>query len=201
MKQKILALPFTFLTAIVLLVVGCSKGPKGDTGTTGPQGPQGATGATGATGTANVIYSKWLNVTFASRGDTTMFAQIPAPELSDSILNTGFVKVYWNAGSDAPGGEFVLPLPINEPFLFYTDTTYSTTTTLIANPYFYVDTIGIISNYDISSAQQGGYNYQQFRYIIVPGGIAGLPAQIGDAKKPLDWNNYNAVKQYFGIKD
>jgi hypothetical protein len=199
MKLKILALPLTACAAIMLLA-SCSKGPKGDTGPTGPQGPQGTTGATGAQGTANVIYSPWLNVTFSPSGlDTNVIAQIPAPQLSDSILNSGLVKVYFNAGSDAPGGKIVLPLPINEPFLF-TDSS-NNPVTLIVNPYFTLDTIFVISNNDISSFQQGGYNFQQFRYIIVPGGVAGLSTKIGDAKKPLDWNNYNAVKQYFKIPD
>jgi len=200
MKQKVLALPFFLFTAVVF-IMSCSKGPKGDTGAQGSQGPQGPQGNTGPAGTANVIYSPWLNVTFTSRGDTTVFGEMPAPELSDSVLNTGLFKVYWNAGSDAPGGEFVLSLPINEPYLFYTDTTFTNKLTLVVNPYFFVDTIGIISNIDISSFQQGGYNYQQFRYIIVPGGVAGLPASINGIKKPLDWNNYVAVKQYFGLKD
>ncbi|HVZ97150.1 MAG TPA: hypothetical protein VG847_09770 [Chitinophagaceae bacterium] len=200
MKQKNLALPLTVFTAFILFIAGCSKGPKGDTGATGPQGPQGTTGATGPAGTANVIYSPWLNVAFQQSGvDTNVLGTIPAPELSDSILNSGFVKVYYNAGSDAPGGQFVLSLPIDEPFLF-TDTAQNPIT-LIANPYFTLDTIYVLANYDLSSYQQSGYNYSQFRYIIIPGGVAGLPAKIGEANKPLDWNNYNAVKQYFGLKD
>lgn len=199
MKQRILALPLSVLAAAILLIAGCSKGPKGDTGPAGPQGPQGSTGSTGPAGSANVIYSAWLNVTFQTFTDTNVIAAIPAPELSDSILNSGLIKLYYNAGSDAPGGQTVLPLPINEPFLF-TDTS-NNPVTLIANPYFSLDTIYVIANYDLSSYQQGGYNFSQFRYIIVPGGVAGLPTKIGAAKKPLDWNNYNAIKQYFGIKD
>jgi hypothetical protein len=202
MKQKILTISSILFLATAIIVSSCSKkGDTGPAGATGPAGPAGPTGSTGPTGTANVIYSPWLNVTFASRGDTTFSATIPAPHLSDSILNTGMVKVYWNAGSDAAGGQFVLPLPINEPFLFYTDTTFTTTTTLIANDYFYPDTIGIISNFDISSISSGGFNYQQFRYVIVPGGTTGLPVTINGIKKPVNWNDYNEVKAYLGLKD
>src|ERR1017187_8901373 len=184
MKQKFLSFPYILLLAVTVIIASCSKGPAGATGATGAQGPAGSnggTGATGATGTANVIYSPWLNVTFQPGSDTNMVAFIPAPKLVDSILNKGEIKVYFNAGSDSTNGQFVLALPAYEPFLF---TNNSQPVTLVINPYFLIDTISIISNYDLSSHTINRYNYFQFRYIIIPGGVTtGLPTSINRQKK------------------
>lgn len=201
MKKKILSVPCILLLAITILIASCGKkgdtGPAGAAGSQGPAGPAGGIGPKGDTGTANVIYSPWLNVTFMPGSDTNVIAKIPAPKLSDSILNTGEVKVYFNAGSDAPGGQFVLALPTYEPFLF---TNNSAPITLIVNPYFTLDTISIISNFDISSSNDGTYNYFQFRYILIPGGTTGLPASIHN-KDAINWNDYNEVKKYLKLKD
>jgi hypothetical protein len=125
---------------------------------------------------------------------------IPAPKLADSILNKGEIKVYFNAGNDAPGGQFVLSLPAYEPFLF-TDT-LSHPLTLIINPYFTLDTISIISNFDISSFKDNnGNNNFQFRYILIPGGTTALPVSANGTKKSINWNDYNEVKAYLGLKD
>jgi hypothetical protein len=124
--------------------------------------------------------------------DTNWYAQIAAAKLTDSILNKGDIKVYFNAGSDSTGGQFVLPLPSNEPFLF-SDSTHKVQ--LLINPYFSTQAISIISNYDISSYIFNNYHYFQFRYILIPGGVStGRSAAI-------NWKDYNEVKKYLGLKD
>jgi hypothetical protein len=40
-----------------------------------------------------------------------------------------------------------------------------------------------------------GLKYQQYRYILIPGGTAAR------AGKKIDWNNYNEVKAYLKLKD
>ncbi len=203
MKQKFLFYPCILLLGVTLIIASCSKGPAGPAGATGAAGGTGATGATGATGTANVIYSPWLNITYQAFTDTNMVAIIPAPKLTDSITNFGEVKVYVNLGSDSAGGEFVSPLPISEPF-FFTDNN-NNPITLVINQYFYTDTIQLISNYDASSFAINGYNHFQYRYILIPGGVStGLPVSKDGTKNPkdaIDWNDYNAVKAYLGLKD
>src|ERR1017187_515047 len=98
MKQKSLPISAILFLIITVIIFSCSKGPAGPTG---PAGATGASGATGTTGTANVIYSAWLNVTFQQdANDTNLYAQITAPKLTDSILNLGDIKVYFNSGSD-----------------------------------------------------------------------------------------------------
>jgi hypothetical protein len=200
MKKKSLSIAGFFFLAASLIIASCSKtGPAGATGATGASGATGGTGATGATGTANVIYSPWLNVTFQPAFDTVMYAIIPAPKLTDSIINQGDIKVYVNLGSDSTNAEFVSTLPLNEPFVFSTSTSVLT---LVINPYFYADTIQLFSNYDASSYVSNGYNYFQYRYILIPGGVTALPVSANGLKSnAINWNDYNQVKQYLGLKN
>ncbi|MDP4283492.1 MAG: hypothetical protein Q8891_03645 [Bacteroidota bacterium] len=195
MKQKFLTIPCLLLLAIILITASCSKtGPAGPAGATGPAGAAGAAGATGATGTANVMYSPWLNDTFYQRNlpDTNWYAGITANMLTASIINSGEVKVYLNLGSDSTNGQEVVPLPTSEPFNFAFN---SQSITLIINPYFLPQLIGLISNYDASSYMSNGYNYFQVRYIIIPGGVS------TGRNAAINWKDYNAVKKYLGLKD
>ena len=197
MKQKILAISSVLLIAFSLLIVSCSKegktGPAGQAGTTGPQGnpgPAGNPGATGAPGTANVIYSPWLNLTFQGNYTTGWIAQIAATKLVDSILNKGEIKVYFNAGSDSTGSQFILALPIDDAFLIGA----------IIDPYYQPQQITIASTTDVSSFTDNGNHYFQFRYILIPGGTTALP--VGpNGNNGINWNDYNQVKKYLGLKD
>jgi hypothetical protein len=196
MKQKILSMPFILLLAITVIIVSCKKGDTGPAGAAGAQGPAGSTGntgATGATGTANVIYSPWLNVTFTGTDTTGWQAQIAAPKLVDSILNKGEIKVYFNAGSDSANSQFVLALPVFEPFLFNIP--------VKINSYFTPQLIVLFSDNDVSSFTDNGNHYFQYRYILIPGGTTALPVSVNGTKKSINWNNYNEVKAYLGLKD
>jgi hypothetical protein len=190
------------IIATTLIIVSCSKGPAGDTGPAGaqgPAGPAGSTGPQGTTGTANVIYSPWLNVTFDQVLDTNWLGQIPAPKLTDSILNKGEIKVYFNAGNDSTDNQFVLALPAYEPFFF---TANNQPITLIINPYFTTQAITLVSNLDISSYKDDkGYNNFQFRYIIIPGGTTATAASINGENNSINWNDYKQVKKLLGLKD
>jgi hypothetical protein len=197
MRHKLSAFYCTLFLAIAISFASCSKeGPAGATGPAGPAGPAGPPGAAGvpgtpgapgAPGTANVIYSDWLNVTFTGSDSTGWEATIPAPKLVDSILNRGEIKVYWNAGSDSTNSQFILPLPVFDLFLFGDLVTM--------NPYFSNQSIGLISNYNLSSRKVRNYNTLQYRYILIPGGKAAREAS------GVDWRDYNQVKKYLRLKD
>ncbi len=198
MKLRLFTLPCIFLLAITLMLASCAKdGPAGAQGPAGPAGPQGpagapgspgAPGAPGAPGSANVIYSAWLNVTFrpATPDSSVWEAEIAAPRLVDSILNRGVMKVYWNAGSDSTGSQYIIPLPIYEGFY----------TGYLINPYFYQQKIDLLANDNVSSFKRGNYNYFQYRYVLVPGGTS-----TGRLANPIDWNDYKQVKEYLGLRD
>ena len=193
MKLRLFTIPCLLLSASIFMIASCSKdGPAGATGpagAAGPQGPAGTTGAAGSagtTGTANVIYSDWLNVAFKDSGVAGWVATIPALNLVDSILKKGEIKVYWNPRSDSADNQQVFPLPISDNFVLGID----------MNPYFTKQLITLWATIDASSYTISGYNYSQFRYILIPGGV-----KAGRGINTLDWNNYKEVQKYLGLKD
>jgi hypothetical protein len=171
--------------ALVVGIVSCSKdgpaGPAGATGPAGPQGPAGSQGPAGAPGTANVIYSDWIDTTTwiadTVHNGTTIdtlgyFADLDVPALDTNILNRGEIKVYVNVSND-PTFPIVFPLPFNNGSLFI-------------DPVFAPNIIELSSNGDLTGLP--------FRYILIPGGTHARTAKI-------NWNNYNEVKAYLGLKD
>jgi hypothetical protein len=189
--------PFYLLIAISLFIVSCSKqGPAGPAGPAGPQGPAGSAGAAGAQGaqgnpgTANVIYSNWIDtVKFQGSDSTGWFAGISAPQLVDSIINTGEIKVYLNYGSDSADNQFITPLPTVDLFLFGGS--------VYINPYFSPKFITLASTSDVSSYTSNNFHHFRYRYILIPGGT---PAG-RNPKGTINWNNYAEVKKYLGLKD
>lgn len=188
-------LMFQSLGAILFVIAigfsSCSKeGPAGPQGTQGPAGPTGATGAQGTEGTANVIYSEWLDVSFEAdtvhRGaviDTIGFySTIDAPKLTSDILTSGEMKVYINLGTS------------NDPYI-YTLPYFSPYTSVTIEPSFYLGSIDLYSNLDLTTAQVTGGKVYQFRYILIPGGTSARKSAV------TDWNDYNAVKKYLNLKD
>jgi hypothetical protein len=167
------------LLAITFIAVNCTKeGPEGPAGATGPQGPAGSNGATGATGaagatgatgavgpqgpagatgpagTANVIYSAWSLPTFTA-SSTFFVAQPAAPGITQAIMDRGVVLAYMSNGTGtATSGFNVWTLPYTRPG----------DATLIYHQYV----VGTIVY--IASANLTGF---QFRYVIIPGGVAG----------------------------
>ena len=186
MKLKLFTNPLSVLLALTLIVVSCAKtGPAGPAGATGPAG---VAGPAGATGTANVIYSPWLNVAYkpGTSDNALWIARIAAPKLTDSILSMGEVKVYVNAGSDSAGAQFIIPLPINDPFALQD----------VINVYFSPQTITLASSYDESSFVSNKYNHYQYRYLLIPGGT-----KSGRYANVINWNDYQQVKKYLRLND
>ncbi len=196
MKQNFSKI-FGLLFLITIVFANCKKGDTGPAGAAGATGANGANGASGPqgpkgdTGVANVIYSQWLDVAYtpvkdSTTGDTLAWiATIPAPSLSDSILNTGIVKVFLNAGT--PTVKAVFPLPITDLFAL--------TGLLNVNCYFTLNTINLYATDNASSFTSQGEKAFQYRYVLIPGGVA------GGIRKNVDWNDYNQVKATLGLSN
>ena len=119
------------------------------------------------------------------RIDTIAYsANINATALTTNILSTGEIKVYLNAGTAA--APLVIPLPVYEPFLVG----------IIINTYFQIGKINLIATDDAGTfTTTNNQKAWQYRYILIPGGTAtGRNASI-------NWNDYNEVKTYLGLKD
>ncbi len=188
---------YALLLCGICLFGACGKdgdaGPKGDTGAAGPAGPAGPKGDAGEDG-AGIIYSEWLDVTYEAiteetdengngKLDTVFFAAgIDAPKLTDEILSTGDVKVFINTYSEAE--KDIAALPYTNPFSGASIT-----------PSFSLELITLIANGPFSTVTQDGVKYQQYRYILIPGGA--------EARKAagIDWNDYKQVKAYLHLKD
>ena len=173
------------------LIASCTKeGPEGPVGGIGPQGIPGSngsggtkgqigdTGPQGPAGTANVVYSSWIPspAVFAPTGwaDTTLpviglvsRANLSAPSLSQTILDQGFTVVYHTfaaAPSPPTGGANAQSLP------------YTTTASGLILQVNYKPAVGrvivFIKNLT-TSASFGLLGGHYFRYVLIPGNIAG----------------------------
>ncbi|CAL1519877.1 hypothetical protein [Chitinophaga sp. MM2321] len=200
MKHFTRHIAYVLVATAMLFYTACSKdgsqgpaGPPGEAGSAGANGAPGAAGAAGPkgdTGVANIIYSDWLDVGYLP--DTTTangpldtlgwYSQVAAPKLSKTILSTGEVKVYWNLNTAAD--PIIVPLPY--------------VSTYFENIQFaaMVQGIQFYSNFNAGTAQdQQGLKYGQYRYILIPGGVAARSAG------GVDWKDYKQVKKYLGLKD
>jgi hypothetical protein len=177
------------LLAITFIVINCTKeGPEGPVGATGPQGPAGtngtngaagtpgapgapgATGPQGPAGTANVIYSSWFSEAAfnPSWADTTVFGLgvisrgiKAAPGITQAILDQGVILSY----IQAPG--FISPQLM--PYI------YGGGGAVLEHNYF--AQVGKIYYYwyNVTAGTGAGLTSSalQYRYVIIPGGIAG----------------------------
>lgn len=220
-KLRSFSIPLVLLT---VLVISCTKegpeGPMGAQGTQGVPGTNGGPGATGATGptgpqgppgTANVIYSSWLPspTTFSPAGwaDSTIStigvvsrANFAAPSMTQAILDRGLTLVYhtFAAPPAAPaGGANAQTLP------------YSTTVNLPPLQYLQINyrpVVGRIIVFIKNLTSATGFGLLAghfFRYIIVPGGIAGGRMASGPAAgytiEELQAMTYEQVLTKFNI--
>jgi hypothetical protein len=174
---------FLYVATILALFISlyACKGPAGDVGPAGPAGATGATGATGPAGAAgssgsSAIYSPWTTTTFSS---TTFSANLTAPLLTQDIIDKGSVHVYLK-NTTSTGATVVFPLPYFE----------NDSLGRIDFRLDYVFTVGRIVLFTTALIPA-----QQIRYVLIPGGTP------SGRKAAIDFNNYEAVKKEFDLKD
>jgi hypothetical protein len=192
--RKLKLLSFSFLV-ITFITISCTKeGPEGPVGAQGPQGPPGTTGANGQNGAAgangqngtpaNVIYSPWVASITAdwvlgyidpNNYNVERCYNRVAPGIVQSILDQGVVLAYGK--NFTIGASTILPnvqlLPYRESFN--------------GQSYSFVLAVGkIVFTYDPDGtapvrpvSQLAGISY---RYIIIPGLVAGGRMMSGPAK-------------------
>ncbi|MFT3827393.1 MAG: collagen-like protein [Chitinophagaceae bacterium] len=173
----------------MLFLASCSK--DGDAGAKGDKGDPGATGPEGPAGAANVIYSTWLDVPFkpdtihtsGGKIDTIgYYSGINVPKLTLALLSTSDIKVYVNLNTAAD--PVIAPLP------------YVEESGIVIRFVAYEKAVQFSSNVDAGTYQdRQGNKILQYRYVIIPGGVAARKAD------NINWNDYAAVKAYLGLKD
>ncbi len=194
-KFRLLSL---LLLAFSFILVNCTKeGPEGPAGATGAQGPTGATGATGPqgpqgpsgpagpqgpigpTGTANVIYGSWISEPANWGADTVMLSVnggtakrfiVACPNLSQTILDQGVILCYMRGGvtSNNPvvlAQLFPSPAPAPNNLL---SVDYRAT----LNKITYIFYLPLNAYAPIPFTNLNG-GTAAFRYILIPGGLAG----------------------------
>ena len=169
-----------FLVAIIF-VTGCSKeGPAGPQGPAGPTGPVGPTGPTGPPGTANVIFSRWTTgSTWAIDAPSGLnYYDITAAGLTQNILSTGSIHVYWAVVGDTVN--HVRHLPFME--------------TIGSNMYFHNPkySVGKI-RVETSNLTMAATN--RYRYILIPGSV------LGGRLATINFENYHEVVKALGLSD
>jgi len=172
------------ITMAVILMNAC-KSEKGDIGPAGPAGPTGATGATGATGqtgatgTANVIYSPWVIFPASSSTSAPYLYNFSVPLITQDILDKGVVLCFVRTGSTGSATE-TYPLP----YIFPNSSTASNSEIYAS---YILSNIKVRTTFSLSGVG--------FRYIIIPGGIAGGRLQ------ELKSKSYAEIKEMFNILD
>ena len=144
-------------------------------------------------GTANVLYSSWIDVSWDGGGAYGRYMRISESRVTEEFLNKGAIQMYMKQVGSS--GYSISPLSIIDADheLFFS----AALSTDPQQPFN-----GIILQLDhISglSIEQSAIDYfadQQVRYVLIPGG-----ASLNKTSKdiPIDLDDYEQVKKYYGI--
>ncbi|WP_138430471.1 collagen-like protein [Fodinibius saliphilus] len=145
-------------------------------------------------GTANVMYSNWVNPSQwnGNTQSTTKYRyfDISANAMTQDIIDKGIVKVYTDFNTQSV---YALPLakassPGNPNYSFF----FQLNPQQLRIGYMNPDATGTLPRAIGTSSS--------FRYVLIPGGKQ-LKTKAKVGKLPIDLNNYEEVKKYFGIKN
>lgn len=162
-------------------------GPKANNAWGAPvnlRGPAGPQGPAGPKGSANVIYSDWVyakNFRDSTIDNSAMHvADIPANDLTTDNLQNALIQVYFTYG----GGTFPLP--------HITNAGGKSSIINFAPRYKHFN----ITRYTLDNTNSINLStVLQYRYVIIPGGVAAAKA------KNIDINNYESVRRYLRLND
>ncbi len=137
-------------------------------------------------GTANVRYSAWFEAgDWTSGGPDYAYFDESAPSITQEIIDEGVVKAFTQLAGD--NGR-TRPLPATTIF----------SNKIIWN--FHIEGVGTLrfTAETVDGSAPNPVDSNEFRYVVIPGGEQ-LKAKAKSL--PIDLNNYEQVKKYFGIRD
>lgn len=127
-----------------------------------------------------VIYSGWITKTqsdWTGFGTNEIITSLTAPSLSDDVVNKGVVLVY----SEAGGPVAILPnVWFDAIYSYVNDFTFSKQKIVLK-----IRLIGSLINNVLDV---------RYRYVLIPG-----TSLTGRMRSPVDYNDYDAVCNYYGI--
>lgn len=173
MKKVLLGFMSLVLAGGLLTTTSCKKGD---------QGPKGDSAI------ANVYYSPWMALRdtgwyYTDETLTEWQYIVRDSKIDSSLISTGDIHVYWNRNTIAA------PVVYNVPYVI--DTFY-------IRPIFVRGGFYLLSNIPYSVFDPTNAT-SYFRYVITKGTQKTGARTTGGS--PVDFTNYNAVKEYYGIKD
>lgn len=181
---------FFIYILVSFFFVACSPndgedGAMGPQGVQGEQGPEGEQGEQGESGTANVVYSDWIPSGFESSiADTNAYFNIQNVEaLTDGVKANGYISVY---------GRYTAAYTIIEPL------PKSIFGLRMQHYDFQINDIN--QNITIRITSIDGSNievpiYDEYRYIIIPGGVSTAGKSVADYSRM----SYEEIVALFNI--
>jgi hypothetical protein len=180
-------LSLVFLSAII--ISSCSKGPAGPQGTTG---------------TANVIYSAWFKPSTYTKdtvfGTYGFYFNQAAPDITQQVLDSSVVITYGKldgyVASIWPTNQ-VAPLPIIITYMDGASADIDTWSALLTPGNIEIQLQSSLNAYG------GISNAHQFRYVIIPGGVAAARPAPGSTSSVPDYANmsYQQLCSTFNIPE
>lgn len=167
------------------------QGEQGPEGEQGEQGEQGSQGPKGNTGTANVIYSDWIPTGLPNPITTSGAGfDIDALDLTKDIMDKGTIMVFGRNLTIFGFDYFALPFITGENqhnFRIEKEKVLRITAATLSGA---------------ASSQVGNPFFEDYRYVIIPGGKPATTGPVIGAKaKALNYSkmSYEELTQYFGF--
>ncbi len=178
---------YPLMIAALFFLASCEGdvGPVGPVGPPGPQGPSGPQGPAGESATFSIKFSvfstDWSSVGEVGDDGHFLFLNIEVPEITADIVENGIVLVYYRANDVDPW--FFLPFTevnnvAGEEFIEVLD---------------YIYGLGFVELRSIANDRGSTAFEGTFRIIVAQA----TPLE----KKGIDYSDYDAVMELFGISE
>jgi hypothetical protein len=164
---------------ILVLILTVCESVKGPTGPQGPKGETGQQGPTGPEGKTSVLAQTIIVSTWEYNSDLSAYtAAITDSNISQDILDHGFVVVYWEMGTG---------VWVQLPWTLYITSSLSTTYSVL----YSLNTVLIMLR-DSDLTKPNDPDPMKFKIVAVSGST-------GLAKQSIDWSNYEEIKKEFQL--
>lgn len=148
-------------------------------------------------GTANVLYSSWIDIEWDSESAYGATMELPDSRITDEFMNTGIVKMYLKAKISSSILVYPLPYIESEHELGFSFGDFNSQN---VNFRGILLRLAALDNQQIDQSTIDAFAEPQVRYVLIPGGTS-LSTKAKTGYTPIDLDNYEQVKRYFGIRD